>query len=199
MKHIFTDPDLIGLDRIWPLGQQLTVPENGTIVVAGAYEGRYVHYLSEMFPTAYIHGYEPQDEARSMAEKRLKGRNRVRFSRYALGTANRSMSLGKQGTDGASFMENLGKAGMITVLDAVDVLHGLPPVDLLVLNAEGSEWSLLPYLMDEMMQHRIKSLAIQFHPGYVSTARAEEVLLKLRQYYAEKSGTYPSWTLWERI
>lgn len=199
MNHVFTDPDLIELDCIWPLGQKLVVPENGTIIVAGAYEGRYVHYLSEMFPTAHIYGFEPQDEARAIAEKRLAGRPNVTFSLFALGTATRVMQLSRYGTDGASMFKGAGKSQQIFMTDAVNEFHKLPPIDLFVMNMEGSEWALLPYLMDEMMHHRIKTMAIQFHAGYVSMEREAEVFLKLVSYYRQDLlQSYPQWTLWNR-
>ena len=115
--HTFTDPDLLELDRIWPLGQQLVVPENGTIIVAGAYEGRYMDYLSELFPTASIFGFEPQKVAWQTALNRLRGKPKVECFNYGLGTAKREMALGKIGTDGASVAESEGDCKSIYIMD----------------------------------------------------------------------------------
>lgn len=194
MKHTFTDPDLAELDRIWPLGQLLTVPDNGTILVAGAYEGRYIAYLHEMFPQTAIHGYEPQDVACEGAANRVPD---AELYDSGLATANRKMFLGRYGTDGASVLADEGFAQSVNMVDAVEAIQGIPPIDLFVMNMEGYEWALIPYLLDEMMHHRIRALAIQFHPEYVSVERSQRVLDYLGEYYLNTFNC-PGWTYWER-
>jgi hypothetical protein len=187
----FKDPDLAELDRIWPLGQQLVVPDKGTIVVAGAYEGRYMRYLRERFPTADIWGYEPQ-ESKGFKDPKLCG--------YGLATNNRTMMVSWVGTDGATLVgKPTPNQQPVRVWDAVEVVAlRNPEVSLAIFNMEGSEWAVLPYLLDEMMHHRIASMAIQFHPKYVSEGRANRVLSYLDEYYDRKYWDYPTWTHWVR-
>lgn len=194
MRHDFTDPDLMELDRIWPLGQLLTVPDNGTILVAGAYEGRYIAYLHQMFPKALIVGYEPQGAAFDVACNRTPD---AKLYNYGLATASREMWLGRYGTDGASVLTTDGCAFAENMVDAVKAIQNIPPIDLFVMNMEGYEWALIPYLLDEMMHHRIRSLAIQFHAEYVSSERANRVLDYLGEYYLN-TFKCPGWTYWER-
>lgn len=189
MKHVFTDTDLIELDRIWPLGRQLAVPENGTIVVAGVYEGRYCHFLSELFPTATVYGYEPDPDAFLTAAARVGG---AHLFNVGLATANRQMALLNGGTDGASVVAS-GSPVRGVQMDAVTAFHTLPPIDLLVLNVEGYEWTLLPYLLGELMHHRIASMAIQFHPEYVTDNHVTRVLNQLGEYYERTYWEWPSW------
>lgn len=196
MKHTFTDPDLIELDRIWPIGQILEVCNGGNIAVAGAYKGRYLHYLSEMFPNAFLLGYEPQKEACLECTMRFARNPKVRVYSYGLATANRGLGIGKHGTDGASILSRSGKVEMILVRDAVDSLPS--HVELLVLNMEGYEWVLLPYLMNEAMHHRIRSMAIQFHPEYVSSAAKNRVLTQLSENYQPEYKDNNNWTYWRR-
>lgn len=200
MKHTFTDPDLLALDKIWPIGQMLEVPEHGSIVVAGAYEGRYVHYLSEMFPKAFIVGYEPQRASYRIASNRLQGRAGIVFINAGLGTGDREVRMFNSETDGANIIREGGKLSRVVIKDAVNEIHSRLPrtVDLFVMNMEGSEWAVLPYLMDEMLHHRIRSFAIQFHPDYVSAERAFRVREQLSWYYHLIHNDYPSWTYWKR-
>lgn len=198
MTHTFTDPDLIELDRIWPLGQLLEVPEHGSIVVAGAYHGRYIHYLNEMFPTAGIVGYEPQREAFHKCRERFLLNSFVVIKGDGLGTANREVYLGRVGSDGASLMEVDGPVYRVQILDSVQELQRRPdPIDLFLMNMEGSEWALIPYLLGEMMYHRIRTLAIQFHTEYVSHERSQRVISYLSEYY-NNTFNCPGWTYWER-
>jgi len=197
MTHTFTDPDLIELDRIWPLGQKLVMPDGGTILVAGAYEGRYMHYLSEMFPKASVIGYEPQPTAfKTLLSRTRPLLNTVIYCK-GLATRERYMELGNYGTDGASVLTHAGERKDVEMLDAVEAIQSVDPLALFVMNMEGYEWALLPYLLDEMMHHRIASFAIQFHPAYVSPGRAQRVMDYLGEYY-NNTFNCPSWTYWQR-
>jgi len=197
-NHVFQDPDLAELDRIWPLGRQLVVPDDGCVVVAGAYEGRYMSYLLELFPTAYLFGYEPQKAKFDMLNERIGKNPRVVLYDRGLGTAGRMTFLGNGGTDGASVASSAGKCVPARINDAVWEFGAYKNIDLLLLNIEGSEWPLIPYLLDELMHHRIRSMAIQFHPKYVSQERADQVIEYLLEYYARPYWDYPSWTYWQR-
>lgn len=109
------------------------------------------------------------------------------------------MLLGQSGTDGASVGDAIGNLELVKMRDAVEVIHGLgPPVDLAVLNMEGGEWPLIPYLLDNLMHHRIASMAIQWHPKYVSNARACRVTDYLGEYYTVGYNDFPTWTHWTR-
>jgi len=197
-NHTFTDPDLAELDRIWPLGRQLVVPDDGTIVVAGAYEGRYLRYLSDLFPTAKVWGFEPQATAFLTAQERCKDNLNIRLFSFGLATSDRYIRIGNAGTDGASVATLAGKLEGAQFRDAVVMLNSTLPIDLLVLNAEGSEWALLPYLLDEMMHHRIRSMAIQFHPKYVSIERCNRVVSYIREYYTQAYFDWPHWCYFVR-
>lgn len=199
MKHEFTDPDLIALDAIWPIGQMLSVMDGGTIVVAGAYEGRYIHYLNQMFPKAHIVGYEPQRDAYVKCEARFVGNDMVEVRNYGLATSERDVELGLAGTDGASSVAFRGQNELVHMANIVEELQLQgSELDLFVMNMEGSEWAVLPYLLDEMMHHRIKSLAVQFHPNYVSKDRKVRVQAYLFEYYDLEYSDKNNWTLWKR-
>lgn len=194
MSHIFTDPDLAELDRIWPVGQMLSVPTGGTILIAGAYYGRYFRYLKDRFPTASIIGYEPNPDAYHIAL------NLPWTSLYprALGTANRKVRMTVEG-DGSNCIRPGSTERYAYAVDAVEAILNLGKIDLFLMNMEGSEWSVLPYLLDEMMHHRIETLAIQFHPTYVSSVRMLVVLEYLSSYYRLLYDNIPTWSYWKRI
>jgi FkbM family methyltransferase len=200
MSHTFTDPDLAELDRIWPLGRQLVVPEHGDIIVVGAYEGRYMAYFRELFPTASLTGYEPQMAKFEVLKSRFANQLQVILFNAGLATAARSVHLGNWGTDGATVATTDDHAyGLkVKMWDAVEELSSHLSIDLLLLNCEGSEWPLIPYILDEMMHHRIRTMAIQFHPKYVSREREARVFEYLLEYYTRPYWDYPTWTYWQR-
>jgi len=199
-QHVFSDPDLAELDRIWPLGRQLVVPEHGDIVVVGAYEGRYMTYLRDLFPTASLTGYEPQTAKFDILKSRFAGQQQVIVFNAGLATAARSVLLGNIGTDGATVAttSNHGYA-KIKMWDAVEELSSHLSIDLLLMNCEGSEWPLIPYILDEMLHHRIRSMAIQFHPQYVSIERCNRVVSYIREYYTQEYFDWPNWCYFVRM
>lgn len=185
------DVDLGDFKSVMPF---LVVPENGVVVVAGAFKGAYLKYLSQRFPTANLHGFEPQKEAYEEALKNLAG-CKVTLYNQGLATATRDVWCGKHGSDGCSVASSEGELQRLEMVDAVQAFNSIGgAIDLLVLNAEGSEWPLLPYLMDEMMHHRIKTMAVQFHPDYVSSACVNRVVAALDEYYNRVHWDWPHWT-----
>lgn len=189
-----TDFNFGDFNAIKPL---LSVP--GTILVAGAYRGDYLLYFSQQFPSARLFGYEPQTEMFDQARRRL-GRKAALFN-YGLGTAKRTVMGGRCGSDGSSALVTDGKHESWLMRDAVEVIHEISPaLDLLVLNCEGGEWALLPYLLDEMMHHRIASIALQQHTQFASPQRIARVLDYLREYYdcILDDGKKDGWSFWRR-
>ena len=187
------------LDKIWPIGQMLSVATGATIVVAGAYRGRYIHYLNEMFPTAHIVGYEPQYAEFEKLENRFMGNEQIEIRNYGLTTSDRDVALGLAGTDGASAVIFRGQNETVHMANVVEELQiQAHELALFLMNMEGSEWAVIPYLLDEMMHHRIKSMAVQFHPDYVSAGRAIRVKEYMREYYNLVYEDTNNWTLWER-
>lgn len=201
MKHEFTDPDLLALDEIWPIGQQLVSRQHGAIIVAGAYKGRYIRYCADRFPDVKITGYEPQTEIFNELYQGLKHNQNIKLVNGGLGTANRRCTIFDAGTDGASFLSLKGKSTFAHMHDAVERVHADAVdgvIDAMILNMEGYEYALLPYLMGEMMSRRILSLAVQFHPDYVSIGHALRVQDLLHENYRLIYSDTNNWTHWVR-
>lgn len=184
----------------------LSVPENGVIVVAGAWKGDYLQWLGEQFPRRRLYGFEPQRDAYEQTTAKVQASPTEAVAaaamfNYGLSTATRTVHAGRCGTDGGSVYTTDGKREAWQMRDAVELLHEIAPmIDLLLLNAEGSEWSLIPYLLDEMMHHRIASIALQQHTKYASKERIARVKSYLAEYYdlIYTDGQLDGWEYWRR-
>lgn len=186
------DPMLV--EQIWPIAGLLSSAQT-TIVVAGAWKGLYLHYFAQRFPNARVVGFEPQAEAFiGLKERIFKNKlTNAEVHPYGLGLANQHITIGSWGSDGASFLSAQPPFNISELRDAQPILYDLEPISLFVMNMEGYEYLLLPYLIGTKLLHRIDSLAIQFHPKFFNF----DLRFVLRQQYGESVYDDPDWTYWK--
>lgn len=184
------EADLDELDRIWPLGKQLVVPDGGTVLVAGAYEGRYMHYVASRFKPGLIVGYEPQKEKAAIAKERLRGLNNVIVIDEGIGVHACNVAMERYGTDGCRVAEFTSK-DMVRLNSIDHVMDGIgKPVDLFICNMEGYEVPLLAYLIATERIWEFTSLAVQFH----SRSKMDQMITD--HFGRAVYNDYPTWCYW---
>lgn len=194
-----TDPDLIALDEIWPIGRQLVISDGGTVIVAGAYRGRYMHYLAELYPKAgLILGFEPQRNEVMTAFWRIHKYSNCAVVGRALGVETvESVPMGKWGTDGCSLVVTSGSIGKVSMVEFAEGMkqHRVTDIDCFICNMEGYEYILLPHIFKNKLHERIKSMAVQFH----SEVELGEQTIRavLNDYYGEPIKC-PGWDYWRK-
>lgn len=187
------DEDLEELDRIWPLGKQLVVPDGGTVLVAGAYEGRYMDYICTRFKPKIVLGFEPQADKANQAEMRLARHHYAsRVFMYGIGVHDCLAYMEQTGTDGCRVQignsPNAAKAVTLRSVDSILDVHG--PIDLFICNMEGYEIPLLAYLCVTARFKEIKSLAVQFH------TESNVPFLLTKVYGVPVYDDLPTWGYW---
>lgn len=193
------DPDLLALDEIWPIGRQLVIPDGGTVLIAGAYRGRYMHYIAELYPKAdLIIGFEPQKQEAQTAFWRTHQYANCAVVARAIGTeTNEAVPMGRWGTDGCSLVATNGKLGLVSMVEFSEAMkqHRLSVVDCFICNMEGYEYELLPYLFKKGLHKKINSIAIQFHSEV--QLGEETIRSTLNAYYSEPIHS-PGWEYWRK-
>lgn len=187
--------ELQDLEDRWHIAsilKSLITADAPTIVVAGAYKGLVVDYLATLYPSAPVLGYEPQGWAYEVARERNSIHKNAKIYPYGLGVETKdSVPMGEFSTDACSFLEDSGERGFGNLEDAA--LHLGPGVDLLVINMEGYEYKLLPYLL----RFAPKALAVQFHTKYATWNEHFNLLFNLGKVYGhEFTLALPQWGLW---
>lgn len=184
------EEDLEELDRIWPLGKQLIVPDGGSVLVAGAYEGRYMDYICTRFKPGKVLGFEPQIDKVKIAEDRLRQHGQITKVIVGLGIGVQDCLAFVQetGTDGCKISLAGVATGQVKLRSIDSILDEHGPIDLFICNMEGYEIPLLAYLRITGRIKEIKSLAIQFHS-------ADPKLLQMLElhYGAPVYDDFPSW------
>jgi FkbM family methyltransferase len=165
--------DTLALD--WP-----GTDENSVVWEIGGYEGRWALQMAEKYnPQLYV--FEPQDWAAVKIEEKLEGYN-AKIHQFGLWTHGGEMTLTEFGRDGGTLMSFPGgkDTRSILVVDAYSffIKEHIDQIDVCLMNIEGGEFVLLPYMIGMGMMPKIKYFWCQWHL-FVQTAA--EKWLRLRQ------------------
>lgn len=174
-------------------------------VVAGAYEGATVQFISELYG-CHVLGFEPQEWAAHRARERL--HHEARYTRasilnYAVGAESGELPMGEVGTDAASFISDPAArthgTGRIREWGAVMENLAVRRVALLLLNVEGYEYVLLPHLDKLGWLSKISHIIIQFH-DMERSPYDETVKLLARTHrltWEHSNWSHWTWQSWE--
>lgn len=197
----FSSPDLDQLYQEWYAAPFLKLPPKCRIVVAGAFEGRVMRLLAEMFPGyREMIGFEPQKWAAARCYDNVKkypNMNVVASGLLADSRIYEHLPMGEFGTDACSMLGAPREQGEGVFTDAYVQLSHSIPIDLLVMNLEGYEYRLLPYLAKRGPDY-IRQFAVQFHTKYeVSPDDTLSTLTNMNVVFGEPVyNDYPRWVLW---
>lgn len=140
----------------WPLNAE------STVVDVGGYRGRWALQIAERYhPHLYV--FEPQPWATRVCEAVLGDMARVFF--YGLGIESATLPMGDWETDGCSFVkQGMGIPGTFGVMREIAAdfrALNLSHIDLMMMNIEGYEYTLIPHMLDQgILPDR---LMVQFH------------------------------------
>lgn len=138
--------------------------DGGAVAVIGAYKGDTVAFIREHHPNSQVLAYEPQIWAFNELTKRFGTDPKVHRYNYGLGIEHDDNApLYEYGTDAGSLLELPGwrSRDYVRIVDAEFIHWGHPTIALCVMNIEGSEYKLIPYLLANNFQP--DKWLIQFH------------------------------------
>ena len=201
--HIIKDGFLIA-HRQWvndnkdkgeSLRYKYSLNENSIVFDIGGYEGEFAQKIFDRFGcTIYV--FEPVKEYYDSIVKRFKNNPKIRIFDFGLSDNDeiRSITLSDNGT---SIFIDEGEKENIALKSAADFLNknNIEHIDLLKINTEGGEFSVLPDLIENHKVHNIKNLQIQFHNFVPDAERLRE---KIRNDLSQTHHlTYDYYFVWE--
>ena len=137
----------------WPLTQ------DSIVVEVGGYTGRWALQIAERYhPRLFV--FEPQPWAADVCRKAL-GEAATVLS-YGLGSATAMLSMGEWETDGCSFIKEGTTSAWMHEVGAAFRELAIAHIDLMLMNIEGYEYTLIPHMLDHGILPR--RLMVQFHP-----------------------------------
>jgi FkbM family methyltransferase len=151
--------DVQALD--WPLTAESVVVE------VGGYKGRWALQIAERYaPRLYV--FEPQPWAAEVCRAALGKRANV--WECALGTINAPVYMGKWETDGCSLIQQGDAIVQMFEARAIFAEAGITHIDLMLVNIEGYEYTLIPHMLDhDILPDR---LMVQLHGADDANANA---------------------------
>lgn len=173
----------------WPLD------ERSVVVEVGGYTGRWALQIAERYhPRLYV--FEPQDWAADVCRAVLG--DQASIFNVALGTHDGIAAMTKVGTDGCTIVSE-GELGVhLHEIGAAFRDLGIAHIDLMLMNIEGYEYTLIPHMLDQgILPDR---LMVQFHtfadPSGMRTAAIYDRLAAVGYRVAWTYGVVL--TAWER-
>jgi len=172
----------------WPLTSASVVVE------VGGYTGRWALQIADRYqPRLYV--FEPQPWAFA-ACLRVMG-DRATVLPYGLGAISGMLPMGDWGTDGASFVKPGSQgSGMLIEIGAAFRDLAIEHIDLMLMNIEGYEYTLLPHMFDQGIYP--DRLMAQFHDHADLTGDGRRAIeARLAERY-RKGWEYWALTAWEK-
>lgn len=138
------------------------VVRQGLIIEIGACDGEFTEKLAAKFPHASIIAVEPVRSLFEKAEQRLAHLPNVVVTNLGLWTYDGMVNMTDDGP--ASRVQDGGS--QVKMTEVGRYLKGLGDIQLVIMNIEGSEYDLLPIIIQSGAIKKIRNLQIQFHDTY---------------------------------
>lgn len=196
--------DLQALHEEWALSRVIRLPDHAVVVIAGAYKGKLMEYMTLYHSCKAIYGFEPQPWAYDAAVQRMGAYPNCHVLPYGIALAPAdNISMGEWGTDACSMLtqeRDTGYGNFREVLSEFTAIINREerPIDLAILNMEGYEFLLLEGLLaQEHIASMVRRFAVQFHLPYASPSSYGAILYGLDKRYRHSFNYFlGSWGLW---
>ena len=134
------------------------------VVDIGCYVGHWLSHMNELYKCKFI-GVEPIEEYAN-ASKEIKFYNEAEILNFGLTTGDDGYADISIDNDASSLfnLDKSKKTKKIQLKNAKNFFDSIPKnIDLLQINAEGLEYELIPYIIDNNLIESVKFIQIQFH------------------------------------
>lgn len=138
----------------------------GLIIEIGACDGDFTEKLAAKFPHSSIIAVEPVRTNFEAAEKRLAHLPNVVLTNLGLWTFDGSVHMTDDGAASAVAYIPERESKQVHMYDVGRYLKSLGDIALVIMNTEGSEYTLLPEIIFSKAITKIQDLQIQFHDTF---------------------------------
>lgn len=205
-RTILRDPFLVSVKQ-WKrdrgderLRMNYPLTADSVVLDVGGYVGDFASAVFEKFGSRVLI-FEPMQRFYEQCEQRFAHNNAVTVFNYGLGAADEQLQL-SDSADASSFCRDGSGGGGVTAqlrdVDAVWRELKLEQIDLMKINIEGGEYSLLRRMLDLGLADRVNNFQVQFHnfvPDAVSLR--EELRQRLAATHTEDWCYDFVWENWQ--
>lgn len=175
----------------WPLN------EDSHVIEIGGFEGRWAWQIWEKF-NCWITIFEPQLWAVERMEHRFHGLHKIKIHPYGLWVEAGTFSLGGFGTDGTSLLSHREPIELGNFENFETVFMEIQKADVVLMNIEGSEYILIPEMIETGIMSRFEHFWCQFHPHDSSDLRHEEIFAEMEKTHEMIWNCFPTAVAWRK-
>jgi len=176
------DWDIDASSRVWEMG---------------GIEGRWAAQILAKFDP-HLEIFEPQSWACKKMQERFRDFEKVDIYPFGLWVADCYLPLYNVGTDGASLVHAGARSEVYEFRDIYNQVFS--EIDLCLMNVEGAEYALLPYMIGNNLMKNFRQFWCQFHPWLVGEGELRYKIISkaLQKTHKKIWDFYPSAVAWER-
>lgn len=164
----------------------------------GGFAGRWAAQMAEKY-NPFIEIFEPQPWAVERLQERFTGNRKIEIRPFGLWVMNASLPVYSYETDGAGLLSEGVKNHVCPFEDIYVNIDPKDDIDVCLMNIEGSEFILIPYLLgNDLMQH-FRYFWCQFHLFVPqSVERMNTIYQKMETTHRVRWDYFPTAVCWER-
>jgi len=169
--------------------------KNSIVFDLGGYHGEFTQKIFDEYGCS-IYVFEPVKEYCAIIENRFKNNSKIKVFNFGLSDKDEFMDI-LLNNDGSSTFLSEGKKETIILKSVINFLkkEEINQIDLLKINIEGGEFSVLSELIQNDQIQNINNLQIQFH-NFIPNA--EEMRENIRKEFTKTHNlTYDYYFIWE--
>lgn len=164
--------------------------------VVGAFEGDYLGKLNNRFKCK-IYGFEPINEYFHILQNKFDKYENVYLFNFGLSDNTEKVKFSKIGESSSLYVDasNSVEVNLKSVTEFI-LENKLSTIDLMYMNIEGAEYSVLQQLVDDKIIKRIKHIQVQYHNIDSNSVQKRKTINKLMSKTHSRKFNYPF--IWER-
>jgi FkbM family methyltransferase len=166
----------------------------------GGYSGDWCAAIVRRYDP-HVHVFEPIAEFADHVAKRFANNRKVHVHRFGLSDCDGTLTMGIAGPGSSSFQTG-GALEQVAMRDIASFVseQEITQIDLIKINIEGGEYSLLPRMIETGLVKKCQHIQIQFHEWVPGSHRARRQIRKQLRTSHELSYDYPFvWEGWKSL
>lgn len=173
--------------------------ENSHVWEIGGFEGRWVQQMWDKFH-CNITVFEPQLWAVEKMKKRFEGISKIDIRPYGLWIEDCTIAIGDFHTDGASVLKHNRdvETGEFRNYYHEIFFHKSEHIDVCLMNIEGAEYTLIPFITESNAINKIINFWCQFHLLGADDMRHESIFDNMAKTHEMIWNCFPTAVAWRK-
>ena len=160
-----TSSYISGNDEFSQVMHNIGLRQNLNIFDVGAHKGQTSSYFCKVFPNCFIYAFEPSSVLFEILEQKVKYRSNIKCNNFAFGESEKNAFLTQPTSDLCGQVTSIEDLNSIRIkverIDKFCLKKDIPQIDLLKIDVEGYELSVLQGAESLLQQNSIKAILLE--------------------------------------